>query len=73
MTHAGPNEAGERRRNPALRELLDEMLELVRRLSHEAPGLAPADLAYAQERLEWLADEIWECATKGSEEQKRLE
>lgn len=72
MTPAGPNESAERRRNPALRELLDEMLELVRRLSRDAPALPLQELEYAQERLEWLADEIWECATRGTDEERRL-
>ena len=49
----------ERRRNPELRELLDELLALVRHLSHRAETLTPAETEYARHRLEWLADEIW--------------
>ena len=52
--------AAERRRNLALRELLDELIETVRRLSREAPKLTQDELEYAQQRLEWLADEIFE-------------
>ena len=49
----------ERRRNPELRELLDELLALVRHLSHRAETLTAAETEYARHRLEWLADEIW--------------
>ena len=40
------------------------MIELVRRLSRDAPGLSPDELAYAQQRIEWLADEIWEAISR---------
>jgi hypothetical protein len=53
----------ERRRNQPLRELLDEMISLARRLSNESPSLSPAELDYAHERMEWLAGEIWAQAT----------
>ncbi len=49
----------ERRRNPELRELLDELLALVRHLSHRAETLTAAEMEYARHRVEWLADEIW--------------
>ena len=52
--------AAERRRNLTLRELLDELIETVRRLSREAPKLTQDELQYAQQRIEWLADEIFE-------------
>lgn len=55
--------SGERRHNVALRELLDEMTSLARHLSSHAASMPPGELAYARERLEWLADEIWEQAT----------
>lgn len=54
-----PESGGERRHNVVLRELLDEMIQLSRHLSNHAPTLAANELAYARERLEWLADEIW--------------
>ena len=56
--------APERRRNPDLRDLLDEMLALVRHLSHRAAALPPTELEYARQRLEWLADEIWANLTR---------
>jgi hypothetical protein len=58
-----PKGSGERRRNVALRELLDEMIQLSRHLSNHAPTLPSNELAYARERLEWLADEIWRQVT----------
>ncbi len=60
----GSNNPRERRYNLTLRELLDEMIELARHLSHQAGTMSPAELAYARERMEWLADEIWDVATK---------
>lgn len=53
----------ERRHNVVLRELLDEMTGLARHLSHHASTMPPNELAYARDRLEWLADEIWLHAT----------
>ena len=58
-----PESKGERRQNVALRELLDEMIQLSRHLSNRAQSLPPNELAYARERLEWLADEIWRQVT----------
>ena len=60
---SGKRASSERRENLALRELLDEMIELSRHLSHRAPTMPPKELRYARERLEWLADEIWRQVT----------
>jgi len=58
-----PRSSSERRQNVVLRELLDEMIQLSRHLSNHAPTLPANELAYARERLEWLADEIWRQVT----------
>ena len=58
-----PESSSERRQNVVLRELLDEMIQLSRHLSNHAPTLPTNELAYARERLEWLADEIWRQVT----------
>ena len=58
-----PDSPRERRQNVALRELLDELIQLSRHLSNHAPTLASSELAYARDRLEWLADEIWRQVT----------
>ena len=58
---------GERRSNRALREVLDELVEHVRYVARNVGALSRQDLEYAEERLEWLADEVWRAATGGVE------
>jgi len=53
----------ERRHNRPLRELLDELLAHARDIARRAKQMTPAELEYAQQRLEWLADEVWRSAT----------
>jgi len=55
--------APERRRNRPLREVLDELLSHAREIARRAKAMTPAELDYAQQRLEWLADEVWRVAT----------
>ena len=55
--------APERRRNRPLREVLDELLNHAREIARRAKAMTPAELDYAQQRLEWLADEVWRVAT----------
>lgn len=57
----------DRRRNQPLRELLDELVVLVRTLARKSPKMSPDELDYAQDRLQWLADEIWQSATQRPE------
>ncbi len=57
----------ERRANRELREVLDELVEHVRYVARNVGGLSRQDLEYAEERLEWLADEVWRSATGGKE------
>ncbi len=54
---------GERRRNRPLREVLDELLSHTRDVARRAKTMTPAEVDYAQQRLEWLADEVWRVAT----------
>jgi hypothetical protein len=56
-------EVPERRRNRPLREVLDDFLAHARDLSRRAKDMTPAEIDYAQQRLEWLADEVWRVAT----------
>jgi len=58
---------GERRSNRELREVLDELVEHVRYVARNVETLSKQDLEYAEERLEWLADEVWRAATGGKE------
>ena len=60
-----PRPKAERRRNRPLREVLDELLAHARDIARRAKTMTPAELDYAQQRLEWLADEVWHMATAG--------
>jgi hypothetical protein len=53
----------ERRANPTLREVLDDLLSHTRDVARRAKDMTPEEREYAQERLEWLADEVWRIAT----------
>jgi hypothetical protein len=53
----------ERRSNRPLREVLDELLDHTREIARRAKEMTPEELDYAQQRLEWLADEVWRVAT----------
>jgi hypothetical protein len=53
----------DRRRNRPLREVLDELLAHTREIVRRAKTMSPAELDYAQQRLEWLADEVWRLST----------
>ena len=53
----------ERRHNQPLREVLDELLSHTREIARRAKSMTPAELDYAQQRLEWLADEVWRLST----------
>ena len=55
----------ERRVNHVLREVLDELIDHVRELSNRRGELSEQEVEYAQERLQWLADEIWHLALSG--------
>jgi hypothetical protein len=53
----------ERRSNRPLREVLDELITHTREIARRAREMKPDELDYAQQRLEWLADEVWRVAT----------
>ena len=63
--------APERRQNRTLREVLDELVEHVRDIARRARSMKQAELDYAQQRLEWLADEVWRLAIKGEDSDSR--
>ncbi len=58
-----PGSTSERRVNRPLREVLDDLLSHAREISRRAKAMTSAELDYAQQRLEWLADEVWRVAT----------
>jgi len=57
----------ERRVNRELREVLDELVEHVRYVARNVQTMSKQDMEYAEERLEWLADEVWRAATDSLE------
>jgi hypothetical protein len=61
-----PRARSERRSNRPLREVLDDLLAHTREIVRRAKEMSPAELDYAQQRLEWLADEVWRVATGGA-------
>jgi hypothetical protein len=58
-----PKPRQERRYNRPLREVLNELLHHSREVARRAKAMTAAELDYAQQRLEWLADEVWRMAT----------
>ena len=54
----------ERRSNLTLRELLDDLVTHAREIARRATQMTAAEMEYAQERLEWLADEVWRVASE---------
>jgi hypothetical protein len=61
------SKAPERRQNRELREVLDELVGHVRYVARNVRTLSSQDLQYAEERLEWLAEEVWRAALEGSD------
>ncbi len=55
----------ERRQNLALREVVNELVDHVRWISQNLRGLSPMEIEHAQDRLEWLADEVWRLTIDG--------
>ncbi|HTH65162.1 MAG TPA: hypothetical protein VL563_10765 [Gemmatimonadales bacterium] len=64
MTPKGPPPP-ERRRNYSLREILEEFVGHARDVAARAATMTPEEREQAQQRLEWLADEIWRIASSG--------
>ena len=60
-----PKARAERRANRSLREVLDDLIEHTRAVARRSKTMTPEELDYAQQRLEWLADEVWRVATGG--------
>jgi predicted nuclease with TOPRIM domain len=59
----------QRRVNHGLREVLDELIDHVRDLSSRREELTREEIEYAQERLQWLADEVSRLALMGESDQ----
>ena len=64
MTPKGPT-TPERRHNYTLREILDEFFQHARNVASRVATMTPEEREQAQQRLEWLADEVWRIASSG--------
>ena len=58
----------ERRQMRGLREVLDELIGHVRDTSRRVDEMGPSELEYAQERMQWLVDEIWRLVLEGGDD-----
>lgn len=61
----------ERRSNRELREVLDELVGHVRYVARNVRTMSPSDLQYAEDRLEWLAEEVWRAAIEGDDDRTK--
>lgn len=66
-TSAAAKKPAERRTKRVLREVMDELIQLVRAVSRTSSTMTEDEIDYAQQRLEWLADEVWRLAMEGDE------
>lgn len=58
----------ERRQMRGLREVLDELIGHVRDTSRRVEEMAPSEVEYAQQRMQWLVDEVWRLVLEGGDE-----
>jgi hypothetical protein len=66
MTPKGPPpDLPERRRNYTLREILEEFVAYARDVAARAATMTAEEREQAEQRLEWLADEVWRIASSG--------
>jgi hypothetical protein len=66
MTPKGPpSDLPERRHNYTLREMLEEFVALARDVAARAATMTAEEREQAEQRLEWLADEVWRIASSG--------
>lgn len=66
MTPKGPPpDLPERRRNYTLREVLEEFVAHARDVAARTATMTAAEREQAEQRLEWLADEVWRIASSG--------
>jgi len=61
----------ERRANRELREVLDDLLDYVRHITRNVKEMNPQEVQFAEERLEWLAEEVWRAALGRPSEEPR--
>ena len=66
MTDTHDSSTAERRRNPLLRMLINEMLEQVRELNQHATAWTPDERAKAEAQLERIMDQVRGAASRQS-------
>jgi len=66
MTPKGPPpDFPERRHNYTLREMLEEFVAYARDIAARTATMTAEERERAEQRLEWLADEVWRIASSG--------
>ncbi len=60
-----PPNLPERRRNYTLREMLEEFVAHARDAAARVATMTQQEREQAEQRLEWLADEVWRIASSG--------
>jgi bacterioferritin (cytochrome b1) len=55
----------ERRHNYTLREMLEEFVAHARDVAARVATMMAEEREQAEQRLEWLADEVWRIASSG--------
>ncbi len=63
---APPPPPPERRHNYTLREMLEEFVAHARDVAARAQTMTAEEREAAEQRLEWLADEVWRIASGGA-------
>lgn len=60
-----PQHLPERRHNYTLREMLEEFVAHARDVAARTATMTAEERKQAEQRLEWLADEVWRIASSG--------
>lgn len=60
-----PSHLPERRHNYTLREMLEEFVAHARDVAARVATMTAEEREQAEQRLEWLADEVWRIASSG--------
>ena len=67
MTDGSSTPKDDRREKVILREVVDDFIAHVREVSRRGGEMSPEEIEYAQQRMQWLADEVWQLALKGDD------
>lgn len=60
-----PPHLPDRRHNYTLREMLEEFVSHARDVAARSATMTAEEREQAEQRLEWLADEVWRIASSG--------